>query len=105
MTTFPSREKALSVLMTENGRRERTPHLTTNALLGLMRLASTSEGRADRTAVIGGAKVGHMMSLDDVQELMARKWIETDGARYLAITEAGNRLSRHLLETAREFES
>ena len=89
--------------MTENGRRERTPHLTTNALLGLMRLASTSEGRADRTAVIGGAKVGHMMSLDDLQELLARKWIETDGARYLAITEAGNRLVRHLLETAREF--
>lgn len=89
--------------MTENGRRDRTPHLTTNALLGLMRIAASPDGRTQRTGFVGGGHASHLMSADDVQELLCRKWIETEGARYLAITQKGNALVRHLLEEARRY--
>ena len=98
-----SREQALKSLMTEGGRRESSSILTSNALLGLMRIAATTDGRTQRTGFVGGGHANRLMSDDDVKELISRKWVEADGARYLAITSEGNALVRHLLATAKEY--
>lgn len=90
--------------MTENGRRSRVSMLTSNALLGLMRIAAAPGGRTQRTGFVGGSHATYLMSGDDVQELIERKLLEADGTRYLAITQKGNGLVRHLLEVAKSYE-